>query len=92
MTSDEKALCNQLDSCNLCIDGEWRDEVAEQAAALIRRQAEEIDMLARALVAVQYVFKCENLHHKKKHQHDFDEDCPVVAHYAPALAIAKEQA
>lgn len=82
MTADEKALVERLEVETLMCSGVMVRRIPSQddldAAALIRRQSEEIDMLARALVVASenslYILKILNYHH------------------AAALAIAKERA
>lgn len=64
------------------------DEGETVHADIVRSQEEKIKRMSEALRAVQYTFKCENLHHKKRDQHDFEEDCPVVKHYEEALRDA----
>lgn len=72
MTSDEKALVERLptyakESLDAGLEAEdlfqWESD-CERAAALIRRQFEEIDKLARALVAfagnVRWHYDCED--------------------------------
>jgi len=83
MTSDEKALVEwlekmQADEAAIAnVLGHRSNPSLSKAAALIRRQAEEIDMLARAL----------NHFYQGWHAPQ-----SVLDKHAAALAIAKEQA
>ena len=48
MTEAEK-MAKTLGECSLCLDGEWRDEIADETAALIRSQEAKIKRMAEAL-------------------------------------------
>ena len=43
---------------------------------LFEEESEE-NLRLRKLIRLAEPFRCEGLHHAKKHQHDHDEPCPV---------------
>ena len=59
MTEAEK-MAKLLEDATLCIDGEWRDEIAVDSAALIREQEAKIKRLSEALKAADTIIWCNS--------------------------------
>lgn len=68
------------------------DAECQQAAALIRRQAEQIRELREALqalyVAAPISLECHSFHHSKGEQHSHTQECKPKSAYLEALAAS----
>jgi len=70
-----------------------RDEIESLRQQLADSQ-KQVTLLRDALRALTQCapteVECNNMHHKKQDQHDYDETCPVVVRYATALYDGQE--
>ena len=71
--------------------------MAKLAASYLRDKQEAERKLAVAREALKNLFlsspialECNDMHHAKKDQHEYDEDCPVLSRYEDALSGARE--
>jgi hypothetical protein len=71
--------------------------MANLAAAYLRDKQEAERKLDVAQEALKNLFlsspialECNDMHHAKKDQHEYDEDCPVLSRYEDALSGARE--
>lgn len=78
----------------------WKADQKENMAIAVeecKRANEAERKLAVAQEALKNLFlsspialECNDMHHAKKDQHEYDEDCPVLSRYEDALSGARE--
>lgn len=55
-----------------------------------RKLAVAQEALKNLFLSSPIALECNDMHHAKKDQHEYDEDCPVLSRYEDALSGARE--
>lgn len=65
-------------------DAAFRLHEAEHNLAVAREALKNLFLISPTAL------ECNDMHHAKKDQHEYDEDCPVLSRYEDALSGARE--